>query len=72
MPEVTTDSGDKAEEATVNLRVSGKFTVTCRAHEQTFAYDIFFLFHIRTGAQVFQQMHLSHKIRENFLMYTSI
>ena len=35
-------SGSKTEEATGNLWLCGKFSVKSRAHEQTFAYDIFF------------------------------
>ena len=35
-----------------------------RAHEQTFAYDIFSFPHtVKTGTPVLQQMHLSHKIQ---------
>ena len=36
------DSSEKTEEATANLWTSDEFSVTSRAHEQTFAYDIFF------------------------------
>ena len=44
-PEMSMDSGDKTEEATTNLWVSGKFPVTDCAHEQTFAYEFFSLRH---------------------------
>ena len=37
------DSRDKTEEATANLWVCGKCSVTGRAHEQTFAHEIFSL-----------------------------
>ena len=69
-PEMTTSSEDKTEEAAANLWVCDKFSVTGRAHEQTFACDVFSCY-IRTGAPVIQQQHLSHKIQANFLMYTS-
>ena len=42
-PETTVESRDKTEEATANLGVCGKFSVTGCAHEQTFAYDIYFV-----------------------------
>ena len=56
---MTIDSGEKNEAESANLRACDKFTVTRRAHEQTFAYDVFFF------------LSLSHKIWANFLMYTS-
>ena len=68
-PERTMDSRDKTEEATSNLGVCGKFSVTAHAHERT-SHMTFFLCLIKTDAPVFQQMHLSHKIRANFLIYT--
>ena len=69
--EITMDSEDKTEEATANLRVCGKFSVTGRARKQTFARDIFFLYHIKTSVPVFQLIDLSQKIWENILTYTS-
>ena len=69
-PETTMDSEDKTEEAITNLWVSGKFSVMGRAREQTFSCDIFSLPQ-KTGASVFQQLYLSHKIRANFFMYTN-
>ena len=68
VPEITMDSGDKTEEATANLWVYGKLFVMGGAREQTFAYDIFSFPH---GSLVFVQMHLSHKIQANVLMYTN-
>ena len=44
-PEMTMDSGDKTKEATANLWVCGKFSLTARAHEQTLVYHIFSLTH---------------------------
>ena len=69
-PEMAKDSGDKTEEATANHWVCGRFSVTDNARKQTLAYDMFF-FATKTDSLVFQQMHLSHKIRPSFLMYTS-
>ena len=37
-PDMTIDSGDETEEATADLWACGKFSVTGRVHEQTFAH----------------------------------
>ena len=44
-PEMTMDSGEKTEEAIANLCVCAKYSVTGRAPQRTFAYDIFSLPH---------------------------
>ena len=61
VPEMTMDSRDKSEKATFNLWVCGKFSVTGRAHEQTFAHHIFSLPHKKL-----QQMYFSHKSSGKF------
>ena len=53
-------SGDKAE-ATANLWRCGKFSMTCRAHEQTFAYNIFSL-----PRKIVFQLNLSFRIFQRF------
>ena len=56
--------------AAVILSIYVKYSATSLVHEQTIAQDNF-LRHIKTGAAVFQRLHLSHKIRTRVLMYTS-
>ena len=57
VPEMTMDSGDKTEEATANLWVCVKFSVTGRTRRQTFACDNFSLpyknWHASFSANVF-------------------
>ena len=60
-PAMTVDSGDKTEEESANLLVCGKCPVTGRAHEQTFAYDIFSLPHKSWRASFYMTFFLCHK-----------
>ena len=63
---MTIDSRNKTEEATANLLVCGKFSGMGRAHEQTFAYDIFSC-HLKTGAPVFHMRKLFRILCDKYI-----
>ena len=72
-PEMTMDSEDKTEETPANLWVYGTFSATGRAHEQTFAYEIFTLPHKNRRTSFLVNGLVTEKLAtENVLVWTRL